>query len=172
MISRLIGIALLTVAVTACSGSQPTSTVSMPRSAEGIQCFEPPQSELEVVSSLTMTVEPNPVEAGSIANLSVLTDEPPYVYMVGAGAAWQCWNGTAWVDTYQILRDGYGSGEADPVAFEVIPGATTTIPAIGLNVPNSYPIRIPAVPSGTYRIIDWAEGAGERIGGHVIVVVR
>ena len=169
---RLVGLGLLTVALTACSGSRAPSTDSTPGSAEGVQCFEPPQSELEAASSLTMTVEPNPVEAGAIATLSVSTDEPPYVYMVGAGATWQCWDGTAWVATYQILRDGYGSGEADPVTLEVIPGATTTIPAIGLNVPNSYPIRIPTVPPGTYRIIDQVEGRGERVGGHVIVVVR
>ncbi|HEX5631137.1 MAG TPA: hypothetical protein VFY15_05710, partial [Acidimicrobiia bacterium] len=82
------------------------------------------------------------------------------------------WDGAAWVATYQILRDGYGSGGGDPVALEVTPGATTTIPAIGLNVPNSYPIRIPTVAPGTYRIIDHVEGRGERVGGHVIVVVR
>lgn len=169
---RLVGLGLLTVALTACSGSRVPSADSMPGSAEGVQCLEPPQSELEASSSLTMTVEPNPVEAGAIATLSVSTDQPPYVYMVGAGATWQCWDGAAWVATHQILRDGYGSSGGAPVAIEVTPGATITIPAIGLNVPNDYPIRIPAVPPGTYRIIDQAEGRGERVGGHVIVVVR
>lgn len=155
------GLCLLTAVLTACSGG-----------TESTPCLEPPESELAATSSLTMTLDPNPVEAGAIATLSVSTDAPPYVYMGGAGAEWQCWDGTTWVATHQILRDGYGGGETRPVTLEVTPGATSTVPAIGLNVPNSYPILIPMVPPGTYRIIDQVDGAGKRVGGHVIVVVR
>ena len=51
--------------------------------------------------------------------------------------------------------------------------ASSRSPAIGLNVPNSYPILVPMVAPGTYRIIDQVEGEGRtRLGGHVIVVVR
>ena len=172
---RLIGLCLLAAGLTACSGNTAPPTEGSADStpdAGGVECLEPPQSELEAASSLTMALDPNPVEADAVATLSVSTDEPPYVYTDGAGATWQCWDGTAWVATHQILRDGYGGGGDRPVTLELTPGATTTIPAIGLNVPNSYPILIPMVPPGTYRIIDQVEGAGRRLGGHVIVVVR
>ena len=169
---RLAALGVLVV-LTACSDtSAPTgegSSSSAATTAPSVQCLEPPQSEVELASSLTMTLDPNPVEAGAIATLSVSSDEPPYRYLDGAGATWQCWDGIAWVDTHQIVR-GFVS---QPTTLELTPGATITIPAIGLPVPNSYPILIPMVPPGTYRIIDQVGGEGrKRLGGHVIVVVR
>lgn len=170
---RLVALGLLVV-LTACSDSSSAPTAegsfdSAPTTAPGVQCLEPSQPEVELASSLTMILDPNPVEAGAVATLSVSTDEPPYVYLDGAGATWQCWDGIAWVDTYQIVRGFVGQ----PTTLELTPGATITIPAIGLPVPNSYRILIPMVPPGTYRIVDQVEGAGgKRLGGHVIVVVR
>lgn len=170
-----LGLGVAATIVTACSGgTTPQGEVPSDSIVSGeVHCLEPPASEINLASSLTMALDPNPVEAGAIATLSLSSDDPPYTYTDGAAAAWQCWDGTTWVATHQMLRDGYGGGGDRPVTLEVTAGATTTVPAIGLNVPNSYSILIPDVPPGTYRIIDDVGGANrQRLGGHVIVVVR
>lgn len=63
---------------------------------------------------------------------------------------------------------GFGSG---PETIEVQPGATTTIPAVGLTIPNASPILVPDVPAGTYRIADEAFDGSSTITGFVIVEV-
>jgi len=101
--------------------------------------------------------------------LTIAADGLPDGALVGAGAAWQCWSGSEWVDTHQIVRgfyDGHGT------TLEVGPGETTTIPAVGLPIPNSYPILIPDVEASTYRLADEAIQPGSpAISGWVIVEV-
>jgi len=135
-------------------------------------CVDPPDSELEVDSPLDLTVEPNPVAAGGPATLSIGRGDLPENSNIGAGAAWQCWKGAAWVDTHQIVRGGFShrpGGEAE--AIEVEPGVDTTIPAVGLEVPSSYPIMVPEVAPGAYRIVDAASSPGTTVTGFVIVEV-
>jgi hypothetical protein len=143
-------VVLAGLVVIGCTAGGSTTSTS---SAANV-CGDPPATEVARESSLIMSLEPNPVVAGSQATLSVAPGSFSGGGMVGAGAQWQCWNGTQWVDTYQIVR-GFGSGSA--VTLKVQPGATTTVPAIGLPIPNSYPIIIPDVKPGIYRIRDTVE---------------
>jgi hypothetical protein len=86
----------------------------------------------------------------------------------GVATWWQWWNGTEWIDTYLVERD-YGNG---PTTFKIEPGLTTTIPALGLAVPNSATIIIPDVAPGLYRIRDELGSQGsEPITGFVLVEV-
>jgi hypothetical protein len=130
-------------------------------------CVDPPATELEVDSALDLTVEPNPVAAGGPATLSIAQGDLPAHSIVGAGAIWQCWKGTAWVDTHQIVR-AFSRGYGD--AIELEPGVAPTIPAVGLEVPSTYPIMIPDVVPGIYRIVDTAFNKGD-VTGFVIVEV-
>ena len=133
-------------------------------------CLDPPESESGLRSPVQVVVEPNPVEGGSEATLSVLAEGAPADSGTGAGAEWQCWSGSAWVSTHQIVR---GFDSVDPQAIEVEPGATTTIPAIEFPLPNSFPILIPGVSAGTYRISDQIVVAGaDDVVGFVLVDVR
>jgi hypothetical protein len=132
------------------------------------ECLNPPSTEQERTSDLELTVTPNPVAAGSLATISVSLGGPSSYYVGGAGAAWQCWDGSGWVTTHQIVRGFSGN----PITLEVAPGATTTIPAIGLRIPNSYPIVIPDVSPGIYRITDAAYRRSVEATGFVLVEVR
>ena len=137
-------------------------------------CAEPPATELDVDSPLKMRVEPNPVAAHGPATLSIELGDLPANSIVGAGAAWQCWDGAAWMNTHQIVRGGFShrpGGQPKGEAIEVEPGVATTMPAVGLPVPNSYPIMIPEVPPGTYRIVDAAFYPGTTVTGFVMVEV-
>jgi len=139
-------------------------------SASETSCVEPPGSELAQASPTALTVEPNPVVAGSEAMLSIAADGLPADTNVGAGAAWQCWNGSEWIQTHHIAR-GWGDGGAQTI--ELAPAVTITVPSIGLPVPSSYPIVIPDVAPGLYRIEDRVVGpGGVTITGFVFVEVR
>jgi len=125
-------------------------------SAGGVSCVEPPASELAQVSPTVLTVEPNPVAAGSEAMLSIAADGLPDDALAGAAALWQCWNGSEWIDTHQIGRGWDGA----PWTQELTTDETFAVPAIGLQIPNSYPILIPEVKPGLYRIEDVAGSPG------------
>lgn len=160
--------AVLIVAALILSGCSSSMSDSTPTGADGAVCVEPPKAEHEVDSPLNLAVEPNPVVAGSEAILSIEQDGLPSDAYTGVGAVWQCWNGSAWVDTHQIVKGFDGrSGQA----IEVEPGAVTSIPSLDLPIPGSYPIVVPDVPPGTYRIIDRALGDEASVAGFVLVAV-
>lgn len=139
--SRLVFVALMVASCTAPGDSL----------TPGSSCVDPPLSELERPSPVALTVEPNPVSAGFEAILSVSAAGLPSDIVSGAGVAWQCWNGSDWVPTsHQVVRGWSG----EPLTLFIEPGAITTVPAIGLPIPNSYPILIPDEPPGVYRIKD------------------
>jgi hypothetical protein len=133
------------------------------------QCTDPPADQLEVSTNITLSLSPDTVEAGSEADLSVKADglgaDQP---IVGAAVMWQCWDGTAWVDTHQVLRGRYG----DYRVATLDPGVEVTMPAVGLLVPNTFTIQIPSVPPGVYRIADSVSAdGGQRFTATVIVRV-
>lgn len=114
-------------------------------------CVRPPASAV-VNSPVSVVVRPNPVTAGSIVELSVgLGVGVAEGDIVGAAAEWQCWDGNGWRVTHQVVRGFSG----DPVTLAVEPGSVTTVPAVGLPIPSRYPILIPMVDPGVYRI--WEE---------------
>lgn len=155
----------------ASSGSETataTSTSASPYPA-GVECTTPPVDEIETASSLSLFVEPNPVKAGSEAILILDSDGLGPDALSGAGVAWQCWNGSSWVATgHQVVR-GIGG---NPQTIALPPGAVSTIPAVGLPTPNSFPILIPPEPPGTYRIRDTVMNNDSALNGFVIVEVE
>ncbi len=127
-------------------------------------CQSPPPAEIGAPSLISMTLEPNPVAPGTRATLRVSDAGLPSGAFVGLDVIWQCWDGSRWIDTYQLVR------AVDPFAAQAIqvePGVTTTLAGLGVPVPVTAEILIPDVPPGIYRI--WEEASG--IPGHLIVEV-
>jgi len=106
---------------------------------------------------------------GSVATLSVVSDGLPAGALGGAVAWWRCWNGTEQVDTHLIGRSW---GAIQPTTIAVGPEPTVASGGIGLPVPNPYPVVIPDVAPGSYRIRDRVVMPGsEPIVGFVLVEV-
>jgi len=120
-------------AATACGGADEAES----------GCQPPPPAEIEAPSGLAMALDPNPVTAGMTATLGVSDAGLPGGAMVGLGAVWQCWDGSRWIDTYQLVR------AVDPFvaqAIRVEPGATTVMEDLGVPLPSNAEILIPDVP--------------------------
>lgn len=146
-----------TVLLVSCSSSADVTTPETP-------CEQPPTAETARLSELELSVEPATVTGGARATLSIEVRSLPVDTIVGAGVNWQCWNGSEWVRTHQVMR---AFGGYEPITDEVPPGGTAAMPAIGLAVPNSYEIIIPDVGPGTYRIADTAIVPGNVPSGNV-----
>jgi hypothetical protein len=123
--------------------------------------MRPPEDEVTADIEIQLAVDPNPVIAGGAATLSIEQGDLLPGSSVGAGAVWQCWDGSNWIDTFQIVK-AFDDGQ-DAQAIAVQPGATTTIPAVDLPIPSSYPILIPEVEPGTYRIAEEIITGGEDV---------
>lgn len=118
-------------------------------------CSRPPVDAM-TNSPVPVVVNPNPVAAGSVAELTVeIGGGVGESDIVGAGVEWQCWDGSGWRVTHQVVRGFSG----DPVTEAVDPGTATTVPAVGLPVPARHPILVPMVDPGIYRI--WEEVIAE-----------
>jgi hypothetical protein len=150
--------------VTATISSTSSSSTTIPE----VVCVDPPEVERTRRSELEVAVEPNPVTAGSHVRLTIALLDTTSDATGGASAEWQCWNRSSWVGTHQLVRD-WNSGGA--LTLKVAPGATTTVPAIGLSVPNTYTILVPDVPAGIYRIADSVFVHVSPVGGFAIVEV-
>jgi hypothetical protein len=146
MVRRLLLWLLLVGLVVSCTT---TASSGPPTTSVTDTCVDPPASELAQVTSVVLTVDPNPVTPGSKATLSI-DSRLPAGLVDGVAAWWQCWNGIAWIDTHLVERGWSG----EPITLKIDPEVTTTIPAIGLPVPNSFQIAIPDVAPGIYRIRD------------------
>jgi len=139
------------------------ATTAEPTTAPRV-CQSPPPAEIEAPSLISMTLRPNPVAPGIRATLQVGDAGLPSGAFVGLDVIWQCWDGSRWIDTYQLVR------AVDPFVAQAIrlePGVTTTIASLGVPVPVTAEILIPDVPPGIYRISEEARG----IPGHLIVEV-
>lgn len=131
---------------------------------EGVECELPPESEQALPDSdFVLTITPDPVAPGVEADLVIefaegapddLINAPEGEIITGAGALLQCWDGSTWVDTHQLLKDGFGPDNA-PAAIGIGPDVTVTIPAVGLVIEDQpYTIVTPDLPSGIYRVKD------------------
>ncbi len=166
---KLLAISLIVLVATTDCATSTSSSTSTTSSLPANGCIEPPADELDVLSDFELTLEPNPVHAGSEATLSVHKDDASTDYIGGAGASWECWNGNEWVATHIVVR---AFNESSPA--EVIDLAEDTnygVPDIGLTLPNSFTILIPDVPPGTYRITDYLYGGPEQLVANVTVEV-
>jgi len=151
----------VTVAV-ACGGDGATTTTG-----EGnVVCEQPPTAG--PVSDLEMTVEPKVASAREVVRLAVARGDLPEDASVGVDAMWQCWDGSDWVTTHVVYR-GFGddAGQTIPVndSFQI------HVPSIGLAFDEGYPIVIPPVDAGVYRIEDKVVLDEGEVGGFVLVEV-
>jgi len=115
-----------------------------------------------------MTVSPNPAGQQQVVELMVSRAGLPEDSVVGVDAEWQCWDGSQWATTHIVYR-GFGddAGQTIPVNSEF----RIRIPSIGLALDEGYPIVIPQVEPGTYRIQDEALADGANITGFAVVEV-
>jgi hypothetical protein len=170
------GLLLMAGVVVAACGTPPVaapittsaSAETTPDSPPDVRCAAPPADELVTATELQLTIDPEQVSAGFEARLSVEMPSSNSDTAVGASVEWQCWDGAVWAGTHQLVRDW---ADGAPQTIEVPPGATTTVPAVDLPVPNTYRVIVPEVPPGIYRIMDTAVSDGETIVGVVVVEV-
>lgn len=115
-----------------------------------------------------MTVSPNPATPSEIVDLAVLGANLSDDAVVGVDAEWQCWDGSKWVTTHIVYR-GFGdnAGHTIPVNAEF----QIRVPSIGLALDEGYPVVVPHVAPGTYRIEDAALADGVTIDGFAVVEV-
>lgn len=161
---RQVILATVLVAAACSSATGPTSTDPSP----GVPCQDPPPAELEVISTVEMSVEPNPAAARETVLLTVSSRGLPEDALAGVDARWQCWEDSDWVTTHAVYR-GFGDnpGQTIPLNAEF----QIRVPSIGLDLDSGFPIVIPQVEPGTYRIEDEVIVKEESIAGHVIVEV-
>ena len=140
---------------------------------EGLRCADPPSSEGQVESLAVLKLEPSPVAADSSADLSVERGSVSENAVVGVAAFWECWTEEkGWVPTHVLVR---GYGDRSPAVLEYDPDSNAFVESVALAVPSTYPILIPDVRPGTYRIrdevADIVEGTPARVTGFVLVEV-
>lgn len=122
--------------------------------ASGFGCESATEDQRHSVSDFPLSVSENPVFPGAPIDLNIGStttrsdtgsgDASQNRAVTSYGSTWQCWTGSAWVDTHLLVHNG------ETLAGQ--PGATTTVPAIGLPVPESFSIVVPSVDPGWYRI--------------------
>ncbi|HJS72377.1 MAG TPA: hypothetical protein VJ858_06575 [Acidimicrobiia bacterium] len=134
-----------------------------------VSCETPPDSEMTATSALRMEVDPNPTVVGEVVALTIAESGLTEDALSGVDAGWQCWDGSEWVTTHVVYR-GFGNhaGQTIPVNSEF----QIRVPSIGLEVGEGYPIVIPEVEPGTYRIEDEVHMGDESVSGFVIVGVE
>ena len=126
-----------------------TTTVGDPGVYWDFDCRSAPVEQRTSASSVPLSLIPHPVTAGASVRL-VIDAAPEDRVMAPWGAGWECWNGSDWVGTHLL---GFGMSQGGIVAPGV-PGATTTMPASGAQVPqrDDFFVTIPNVPPGWYRL--------------------
>jgi hypothetical protein len=155
----------LVMALAACSSIGETATT--PPDLSG--CVDPPTEEMERPSALDIMVDPNPANARQQVDLMVTSAGLPADALAGVDAAWQCWDGSRWVTTHIVYR-GFGdnAGQTIPVNADF----QIRVPSIGLELDRGYPMVIPVVGPGIYRIEDEIIIEQGAVPGHVIVEVH
>lgn len=159
-IAGLVGAVMLLVAGCTSAGEPSTTTSS------GVECSAPPAEALVVESEFDVELSPNPVPAGGEATLSVDYDGPLVGLGGGVGASWQCWSDGEWVSAYVLVR---GTG-FEPSVID-LSDPREEVSDLGLRIPNSYPVLIPDVAPGTYRIVDGLYGFEMSLTAYEIVEV-
>jgi hypothetical protein len=124
-----------------------------------------------VESLAVFKLGPGPVATDSGFDLSVEQGSVSENAVVGVAAFWECWTEEqGWVATHVLVR---GYGDRNPAVLEYDPDSNAFVESVALAVPNTYPILIPDVRPGTYRIgdevADVVEDTAARITGFVLV---
>lgn len=151
-------IALFVVVVGGCTsaGEETSTTAPDPTPAtnpDPFGCESAPEAERHSYSEFPLAIDGNPVAPGAETILRVGTPAeidmstnsvPDDLGMTDLGAEWHCWTGTEWVATHVLMLDEQ--------TIAAVPGETTTTLGIGRLLPDSFPVVIPDVASGWYRI--------------------
>ena len=160
---RWVVLVLGVAAVVACGGEDGITDATVDLD---VTCQHPPTADQ--VSELEVTVEPMVPSPRDVVNLTVAQGDLPADASVGVDAMWQCWDGSDWVTTHVVYRGlGDDAGQTIPVndSFQI------HVPSIGLALDQGYPIVIPQVEAGVYRIEDKVVLEDGEVGGFVLVEV-
>lgn len=156
---------LLAVLAVGCSSSAEPATTT---GGSVIFCEDPPASEVDASSELEMTVEPGRTTPRQRVMLAVSSAGLPEDALAGVDAAWQCWDGRRWVTTHIVYR---GFGDNSGLTIPVNQQFQIRVPSIGLDLDEGYPIVVPQVEPGLYRIEDEIVAGESSVPGFVIVEV-
>lgn len=129
-------------------------------------CRSAPEDQRVMESPFGLTISPRRVSAGTTASLRIDPILPKDV--AGWGGLWECWNGEKWIATHQIA---HGRLSRPGAALPIEPGTLTTMPAIGIRIPETFTITIPYVPPGWYRLREHISSGGESAVGYLSVEV-
>ena len=115
-----------------------------------------------------MSLDPNPAQPRETVSLTISSEGLPEDALGGVDARWQCWDGSDWAVTHAVYR-GFGDnpGQTIPLNEEF----QIRVPSIGLDLDQAYPIVIPQVEPGVYRIQDEVIVGEQTFPGFVIVEV-
>lgn len=116
-----------------------------------VSCEAPPAAELEVKSELGMSVHPNPAEPRQTVSITVSSEGLPDGALIGVDARWQCWDGGEWATTHAMYR---GIGDRAGQTIQLNAEFQIRVPSIGLELDEGFPIVIPQVRPGVYRVQD------------------
>ena len=152
----------LAVIVAACAGAT-TTTATGP-----VDCAEPPEEQVEMISPVEMNLEPGTVMSRQVAQLVVAGRRFSDEATIGVDARWQCWDGSDWVTTHIVYR-GFGDDQGETIP--VNPSFQIQVPDIALWLDHEYAIGVPQVEPGTYRIEDEVLSEAGTVSGFVIVEV-
>lgn len=158
---RWVALAMVALAVVACGDDTATTTTG-----PAVVCEKPPDEDQ--VSQLDLRLDPNPVASGAVAQLVMTRGDLPDDAVIGVDAWWQCWVGGQWVTTHVIYR---GFGDSVGQSIPVNDNFQIQVPDIGLTLDTGYPIAIPRVEPGTYRIEDAVFLEDGQTDGFVLVEV-
>ena len=144
----------------------------------GFGCESASEDQRHSVSDFPLSVSDNPTSRDATIHLNIGStivqsnagsgDPPQRQDLTGYGSTWQCWTGSEWIDTHLLVHDGE--------TIQGQPGGTSTVPAIGLPVPQSFSVVVPSVDPGWYRIavgisVAQPEGSPITLAGYVAIEV-
>jgi hypothetical protein len=160
--------AFVSLALTLAACSPTAGTTSSTPAPFDVSCEIPPPAELDGESGLVMSVDPSPAEPRETVFLTVSSAGLPEDALGGVDARWQCWDGEGWVTTHAVYR-GFGDNPGQTIQLNT--EFQIRVPSIGLELDESFPIVIPQVEPGVYRIQDEVIVNDAPTSGFVIVEV-
>lgn len=164
---RRVAATLLIVVLAGCS----TDTTSTTASSTS-RCTGPPATELTPASDYTLAISTTVAAPGTVIDVEMqFPTAPPEFATRGITEMWQCWDGTQWIDTHQLMTTG--GPDNGPVALELRSDPPSTVPPVAFRISTStrFRIAVPDVAPGFYRITNWVEYTGQTRWGRAIIEV-
>jgi hypothetical protein len=130
MRSSAISLTLAAALALGCAESDSVPTSASPGGVEEV-CQLPPEPQQTIPDSeFDLTITPNSASPGAKADLVIeaandAPQTPEDLIATGAGALFQCWDGSNWINISQLLKNGFGP-DNKPAAIDLSPGVTVT----------------------------------------------